>query len=68
MKNLLIGIFILAGSSLIAQDVALTNTKSLKPSKKYEKPAAASNTKLIASVDKKKYYAKLVRSVNVIKD
>ncbi len=69
MKTLLIGLFALAGTSLMAQEVVTTTTNTLKASKKYVKVVQTTNTsKMVASVDKKKHYATLVRSVNVIKD
>lgn len=69
MKTFLISTFLLIGSTVLAQNIAATKAnKTLKPVKKFNKTGLQNAEKLVATADHKKYYTKLVRSVNVVKD
>ncbi len=68
MKTLFVSTFLLIGSTILAQNVAATETNTLTPVKTYDKVEVKSAEKLIAATDKKRYYATLVRTVNVVKN
>ena len=68
MKTLLISFFLIASSSIFAQNVASNEASELKPVKSYENVEVKSVEKIVAATDKKKYYSVLKRSVSLVKN
>ena len=69
MKTFVISTFLLIGSTLLAQDIAMVKGNGgLKPVKKFNKLVLKNTEKIVATAENKKHYARLVRSVNIIKD